>query len=109
MKDKLKQWGWVIVLGIVTLLGIFLGKPSWVKELKNSIKEREREIDKIQKERQEVKKEADEIKATLPSFNKVVTEQDEKIAEAGKVKEVEPITDPSNIADFIKERASRRK
>lgn len=114
MKEKLKQWGWLAILAALAGLSLLLGrKPSWVKDMEGSIKQRDKDIAQVQKERESVKEQADKIKESVPNFAEVVKEQDEKIAQAGKVEEVDttikPITDPNDIADFIKDRAGKRK
>lgn len=111
MREFLKKW-WLVLLGIIASFLAFGQKPKWVKEVEGNIKEREKEISKVKTEREQVKQEADKLKDSLPDFDKVVKEQDEKIAEAGKVEEVKndtkPITSPSDIADFIHDRIGKR-
>lgn len=104
--DWIKKWGWAVIVGILSLLA--LGRtPSWVKQKEQEIKQRDKEIETIKDEREKIKHKGDEIKDSLPDFEKVVKEQDDKIAEAGKHDKPDPLTDPHDIADFIKERAGR--
>lgn len=104
---KVKEWGWLVLAAIVGLL--LLGqKPRWVKEKEREIKQRDSAIEEIKGEREKLKDKADEIKSSLSDFDKVVKEQDEKIAAAGKVEKPDPLTDPGDIAGFIKDRSRRK-
>jgi len=93
-----------LLLGIVAVLGFL--KPK-TKPL-GQIKERDREIQEIRDERGKLGEKADELESSLSDFDKVVKEQDEKIAAAGKVEKPDPLTDPGDIAGFIKERSGRK-
>lgn len=108
-KGLLSKW-WVALVGFIAA-GVFLlfgQKPRWVKHKEREIKQRDKAIERIKDEREKLKDKADEIKSSLPEFDKVVKEQDEKIAAAGKVEKPEPLTDASDIADFIKDRSRRK-
>lgn len=108
IKAWLKEW-WVAVVGALAALFFLLGqKPRWEKSKLKEIKERDREIQEIRDERGKLGEKADELKSSLSDFDKVVKEQDEKIAAAGKVEKPDPLTDPSDIASFIKERSGRK-
>jgi len=104
---RLKEWGWLILVAIIGLLALGQ-KPRWVKEKEREIKQRDKAIAEIRDEREKLKDKADKIESSLSDFDKVVKEQDEKIAAAGKVEKPEPLTDPSDIASFIKERSGRK-
>jgi len=93
-----------LLLGIIAVLGFL--KPK-TKPL-GQIKERDREIQEIRDEREKLGEKADELESSLSDFDKVVKEQDEKIAAAGKVEKPDPLTDPGDIAGFIKERSGRK-
>jgi septal ring factor EnvC (AmiA/AmiB activator) len=109
---KIKAWlkeRWVAVVGALAALFFLLGqKPRWEKSKLKEIKERDREIQEIRDEREKLGEKADELESSLSDFDKVVKEQDEKIAAAGKVEKPDPLTDPSDIASFIKERSGRK-
>lgn len=104
---KLKEWGWLILVAIIGLLALGQ-KPRWVKEKEREIKQRDKAIDEIRDEREKLKDKADKIESSLSDFDKVVKEQDERIAAAGKDEKPEPLTDPSDIASFIKVRSGRK-
>ena len=109
---KIKAWLkelWVAVVGALAALFFLLGqKPRWERSKLKEIKERDREIQEIRDERGKLGEKADELESSLSDFDKVVKEQDEKIAAAGKVEKPDPLTDPSDIASFIKERSGRK-
>jgi F0F1-type ATP synthase membrane subunit b/b' len=108
---KIKAWlkeRWVAVVGALAALFFLLGqKPRWEKSKLKEIKERDREIQEIRDEREKLGEKADELESSLPDFGEVVKKQDEKIAEAAKVEKPDPLTDPGDVADFIKDRAGR--
>jgi len=104
---KIKAWlkeRWVAVVGALAALFFLLGQKPRLKE----IKERDREIQEIRDEREKLGEKADELESSLSDFDKVVKEQDEKIAAAGKVEKPDPLTDPGDIAGFIKDRSRRK-
>jgi chromosome segregation ATPase len=109
---KIKAWlkeRWVAVVGALAALFFLLGqKPRWEKSKLKEIKERDREIQEIRDEREKLGEKADELESSLSDFDKVVKEQDEKIAAAGKVEKPDPLTDPGDIAGFIKDRSRRK-
>ena len=109
---KIKAWlkeRWVAVVGALAALFFLLGqKPRWEKSKLKEIKERDREIQEIGDERGKLGEKADELESSLSDFDKVVKEQDEKIAAAGKVEKPDPLTDTGDIAGFIKDRSRRK-
>ena len=107
IKAWLKEW-WVAVVGALAALFFLLQKPRWEKSKLKEIKERDREIQAIRDEREKLGEKADELESSLSDFDKVVKEQDEKIAAAGKVEKPDPLTDPGDIAGFIKDRSRRK-
>lgn len=100
MWEKIKDWLWAVVLGIVALLAIlFTGKPRWVRETEKNIKERDKQIaDKKTK-----------AGNAQEEYEKAVKEHDDAIEEAGKAENVVPFDDPDDAAGFLDDILERRK
>ncbi len=111
-----KVWAWIknrpkeFILGLLGIIGLlFLGrKPRWERQMVQGVKEREKSIERVRGEREKLEEEADKLQGSLPDFEEVVKEQDEKIAEAGAVEKPDPLDNPSDIADFIRDRGGRK-
>lgn len=96
----IKKWFWVPLL---TFLAAFLFRgrdKKCEKEKLKEAKEREKRIDELQKGREKIKVEP------VEDFEKVVEKHDDEIKQAKD--NVNPLTDPNDIADFIKDHSSGR-
>lgn len=101
MIKLLKKWIWLPLLGfLIFIFALLTGRDKkWEKEKLSDIKDRQDRIDKLREEREKIELEP------LEDFEKVVERHDEEMQQARG--DVNPITDPDDIADFIKDYPSK--
>ncbi|MDI9412766.1 MAG: hypothetical protein QM401_04215 [Bacillota bacterium] len=95
-----KKWLWLPLLTFIAALFFRDSNKKWEKEKLKEAKGREKRIDELQKEREKIKVES------VGDFEKVVEKHNEEIKQAKE--NVVPVTDPHDIADFIKGYPSKR-